>query len=387
MVVFALACSETGETPEDPRGLKPIPLPDESQLSAAQKTFYDAAIDELARHDAATLAVELSEAYGGLGKRFLADGFGEAAEPCFSNAVELDPERFEWVYYLAHVDRGSGRAEQAIAGFERALELRSDDVAAWVWLGNTLFQSAAYERSRAAFEKAVELHGESAAAQLGLGRVALAERRYEDAVEALTATLDLLPGATIAHYPLAQAYRGLGNVERARQHLELRGETEAYPHDPLMDEIRTRFGSPSALTERGGNAFAQGDFVNAVAEFRKVVELAPQVAMSHANLAAALFHLGDQAAATTAFERGLELDPADPVVLYSLGAMSHHAGRTEAAERYYKQALERQPDYVPAHLELAHPFLRNAKFVLLRKPIRSGFRTIFDHRSKACNQT
>ena len=332
----------------------PILLPDEGQLSAAQKTFYGAAIADLARRDTEIRPVESAAAYGALGKRFLADGFGAAAEPCFVNAVELDPERFDWVYYLAHVDGGSGRADRAIANFERALELRPDDVAAWVWLGNTLFQSAIYDRARAAFERAIELHGDSASAHLGLGRVALAERRHDDAVTALTRALELSPGSTIAHYPLAQAYRGLGQVEQAQQHLDLRGETEAYPYDPLMDEIRTRFGSPSVMTERGGNAFAQGDFARAVAEFRKLAEVAPHVGMAHANLGTALFHHGDRAAATAAFERALELDPADPVVLYSLGVMSHHAGDTGAEERYYEQALKRQPDYVLAHLELAH---------------------------------
>ena len=358
VLVCALACSGAEETGEEPGGLRAILLPDESQLSAAQKTAYDAAIADLAKQDAAVPAVKRAAAYGALGKRFLADGFGEAAEPCFVNAVELDPEHFDWVYYLAHVDRGSGRAEAAIARFERALELRPDDVAAQVWLGDTLFQSAIYDRSRAAFEKAVELHGESASAYLGLGRVALAERRYEDAVTALTRALELLPGSTIAHYPLAQAYRGLGKLEQARHHLELRGETEAYPYDPLMEEIRSRFGSPSVMTERGGNAFAHGDFAKAVAEFRKVTAAVPQVAMAHANLGAALFRQGDRVAATAAFERAFELDPADPVVLYGLGVMSHHAGGADAAERYYEQALERQPDYVLAHLELAHT-LRN----------------------------
>ena len=199
VLACALACSGAEETGEDLGGLKAILPPDESQLSAAQKTAYDAAIADLAKQDAAVPAVERAAAYGALGKRFLADGFGEAAEPCFVNAVELDPECFDWVYYLAHVDRGSGRAEAAIARFERALALRPDDVAARVWLGNTLFQSAIYDRSRAAFEKAIELHGESASAYLGLGRVALAERRYEDAVAALTHALELLPRSTIAH--------------------------------------------------------------------------------------------------------------------------------------------------------------------------------------------
>ena len=350
----ALACSGTGETVSDPRGLEPVLLPDESQLSAVQKTFYDEAIADLAGYDAATPAVDLAQAYGVLGRRFLADGFGEAAAPCFGNAVELDPERFDWVYYRAHVDRGNGRADKAIAGFERALELRPDNVAAWVWLGNTLFQSAVYDRARAAFEKAVGLHDGSASAHLGLGRVALAERRYEDAVTSLTRVLALLPGATIAHYPLAQAYRGMGRVELAQQHLDMRGETEAYPQDPLMEEIRTRFGSPTAITDRGGNAFAQGDFAMAVAEFRKVVDIAPDVAMAHANLGAALFHAGDRAGATAAFERALELDPADHAVLYSLGVLKRVAGNAAAEGRYYAQALDRQPDYVPAHLEWGH---------------------------------
>jgi tetratricopeptide (TPR) repeat protein len=147
-------------------------------------------------------------------------------------------------------------------------------------------------------------------------------------------------------------------LEQAQHHLELRGETEAYPYDPLMEEIRSRFGSPSVMTERGGNAFAQGDFAKAVAAFRKVIEAVPQVAMAHANLGAALFRQGDRTAATAAFERALELDPADPVVLVSLGVMSHHAGRAGAAEQYYEQALERQPGYVPAHLEVAHALRR-----------------------------
>ncbi len=353
-LAVVLGCAAPREPGVTETGLQSIPRPDASQLSAEQQTYYDKALADLERHDPERAPRATAEAYGELGKRFLADGFAAAAEPCFRNAVELDPERYDWVYYLAHVDRGNGNAEGAIAGFERALELRPDDVAARVWLGNTLFQSAAYDRARAAFDKALELHGESASAYLGLGRVALAEGRHEEAVAALTRTLELSPGSTVAHYPLAQAYRALGRLEPARQHLERRGETEAYPYDPLMDEIRNRFGNESVLTERGGNAFAQGDFERAVEEFRKVVDASPEVAMGHANLGAALFHLGDRAAARAAFERALELDPADPAVLYSLGVMSHLEGNTEAEERYYMQTLDRDPDYILAHVGLGH---------------------------------
>ncbi len=354
MLALLLACAGSQQGVEEAGGLRAVPLPDESQLSGGQKSFYESAIADLAKLDPSAQPNDAAAAYGALGKRLLADRFADAAEPCFANAVDLEPGRFDWIYYLAHVHRGGGRADEAIAGFERALELRPDDVAAWVWLGNTLFESAQYERARTAFDSAIELHGEAASAYLGLGRVALAEGRNEDAVAALTRTLELSPGSTIVHYPLAQAYRALGRLEQAQRHLESRGETEAYPYDPLMDEIRTRFGGPSVSTERGGNAFANGDFDKAVEEFRRAVDAAPDVAMTHANLGSALFHRGDRAAAGAAFERALELDPSDVRVLYSLGVMSHHAGNARAEERYYAQALDRQPDYVPARLELAN---------------------------------
>lgn len=352
LALFCFAACTSSESPTSGEG-DAIPRPDASQLSESQQTFYDEALEQLAALDAAP-PLERAEAFGQLGMRFLADGFAESAEACFVEAERMDPERFEWNYFLAHVYRGYGQSDEAEKRFQRAVELSPDYVAAWVWLGDTLFQAAKYAPSRTAFEKAIELHGEAASAHLGLGRVALAEKRFEEAVAAFTRTLELAPGSSVAHYPLAQAYRGLGDLERAQEHLDLRGDTEAFPYDPVMEEIRSGFGSPGVLTDRGGNAFSKADFARAVESFREVLEAVPDNAMAHANLGAALFHQGDRGAARAAYERALELDPQDAAIWYSLGVIRFHDGDRVAAIRYYEQALERDAGYPAAHLELGH---------------------------------
>jgi tetratricopeptide (TPR) repeat protein len=325
------------------------------QLSAEQRQFYDQAVESLGQNSS-------GQAFGELGKRLLADGFAVASEPCFRNAVQLEPERFDWNYYLAQVLLGSGRHQEAATGFKRAIELDPESVAAVVWLGNAYFRAAAYDAAAEAFDSALTLHPDAASAYLGLGRTRLAEQRYDDAVDALTRALELSPDASIAHYPLAQAYRALGESENARLHLEKRGEREAYPIDPLMEEIRTNFGSPGVFTDRGGSAYSKGEFERSVAAFRRAVEMAPAEAMAHANLGSALMSSGDLDSARSSFERALELDDVDVSVLYSLGAVATVDGQPDVAIEYYRRAISLDSKYVPAHLELAHQYAAQRRF-------------------------
>ena len=72
----------------------------------------------------------------------------------------------------------------------------------------------------------------------GLGRAALAKREYSRAVDQFEQVLAADPRASIAHYPLALAYRGLSDTARAEAHLRQQGTVEVGPPDPLMVELR-----------------------------------------------------------------------------------------------------------------------------------------------------
>jgi hypothetical protein len=52
--------------------------------------------------------------------------------------------------------------------------------------------------------------------------------------------LSLRPDVTAVHYPLALAYRGLGNTAKAEEHLRLRGEVEPRPRIPCWRRWRAR---------------------------------------------------------------------------------------------------------------------------------------------------
>src|SRR5690349_12449142 len=131
------AAASAPKTP-DGRPLQAVVLPDLSAMApAAQKQVRDtyAAVQAASNVNAAS-PVDLSAAYGQLGKLLMAAQFPEAAEASFANAQSLDPTDYRWPYYLAHLARTQGDLQKARGLFERAIALRPDDVAAHVWLGD-----------------------------------------------------------------------------------------------------------------------------------------------------------------------------------------------------------------------------------------------------------
>ena len=103
----------------------------------------------------------------------------------------------------------------------------------------------------------------------GAGRTALAARDFGAAAKFLEQTLARQPRATAAHYPLAMAYRGLGDLARAEAHLKHQGKDDPRPTDPLMGEIDTLVQTPEAYNVRGGQALDGGQWAQAAEYFRR----------------------------------------------------------------------------------------------------------------------
>ena len=197
----------------DGRPLRSVTLPDLSKTVASAQTQIREAHAQLmktAQQRGAAL-FEISNAYGEMGKLLMAAQYAEPAEACFLNAQTLDPTEFRWPYYLAHLYRTQGDVSKTQALFERALQLKADDVDALVWLGDTFLSLGQAEAAEQQFTKALAVNDRSTAAHVGLGRTALARNDYRLAVTHLEAALTLDPGAVGAHYPLSLAYSGLGD--------------------------------------------------------------------------------------------------------------------------------------------------------------------------------
>ena len=308
-----------------------------------------AQFDQLAKAkgDPATPRDDLAMAYGEMGKLLLAaNAYLRRAAVLRERAKRWLRPTSRWTYYLAHTHRLEGQSTEAAALFAETVRARPDDVAALVWLGNAYLDLGRPAEAEPHFAKAVAVAPGVAAGYLGLGRVALERRQYAAAVPHLERALALEPGASAVHYPLALAYRALGNAAQAEAHLRQRGGNDLGPPDPLMQEVVDLLRSPVAHEGRGDRAIAAGDFTAAVRYFRRSLELAPDSVPIRHKLATALSLTGDVRGALAELQEVLRRSPDFPEAHYSLGVLLLGDGQLDAAIERFSVAVRGDPTYL-----------------------------------------
>ena len=336
-----------------------VALPDLSDMHAAvREQILDAH-----RALAASEPAERSEGYGTLGALLLAGEYLVEAEICFLNAQRLAPDSYRWPYYLGHIYKNSGQLAQAVRQFEEARRLRPEDLATLVWLGQVQIDRGQPEAAMSLLAEADKQHPETQAVRFQLGRSALAMGDHAGAVQHLEAALALNRMATMVHYPLAMAYRGLGDLDRAQEHLDRSGRATGggvavTVPDPLMAEVNTALRSPQAFWDLGLYAGSTGNWSEAVAQFARAIELAPDVPALRLNLALALNRVGEARAALEELEEAIRLEPEMALAHLEMGALFERAGRDADAIDHYARATTHDPALTDAHLRLGDALRR-----------------------------
>jgi tetratricopeptide (TPR) repeat protein len=356
-IVIALLTACSAQIPPQPvrEPLRAVSLPDLANASEQVRDQLRRQYEELAQQtpNPNTPPAELATAYGEMGMLLMAAEYRDAAEACLLNAQTLAPAVVRWPYYLGHLYRIRGEAAKSIASFERARALQPNDVNTLVWLGDGYLDRGQPETAEPLFASAVSQQPQSVAALFGLGRAALARSDYARAVQYLEQALSVDPRAAVIHYPLALAYRGLGEPGKADAHMRQRGPGEIRPPDPLMQELETLLESAVAYEVRGAKALDEHDWKGAAVSFRKGIALAPGEPSLHHKLGTALFLDGDAAGAAAEFEAALRLSPHFARAHYSLGIMQGSIGRHRQAIEHLTAAVRDDPAYVDARLRLA----------------------------------
>jgi tetratricopeptide (TPR) repeat protein len=317
-----------------------VALPDLSDMEAPVQRQIAAQFDTVTRLARERAAPEtLAPAYGTLGSLLFAVNRPNAAETAYLHARALAGGDVRWPYYLGHVYMNRPDRPKAIAAFEHALQLAPTDVATLVWLGKVLLDDGQPAQADARFSQALSAQPGTVAALYGSGQASLAQMDYTRAAERFEQVLAADPRASIAHYPLAIAYRALGETAKAEAHAKQQGKTEVGPPDPRMAELRNLLEGSAAEEARGMRAAEGGDFTTAVQHFRKGVEIAPGSISLRYNLARALSLTGDLAGAKAAFEETIRRAPADINARLALGELSGRTGDFEGALSQYREVL------------------------------------------------
>ncbi len=343
---------------QDPAGSKVrlpvLPEPDLSGLEDAVAEQLRAAREILDERLAESTPQrgELAEAFGSLGRHYQAYELFSAARASYQNALILAPNDYRWNYLLGHVFEQEGDLEQASYFYQRAGELRPEEVPPLVRLAEVRQQQGSTDEAVGLYRKALELDATCAAVHAGLGQVALSERRYPEAILHFQAALASVPEANLLHYPLALAFRGLGQAEEAQRHLARRGEVGVRVADPLVDGLNDLKTGEVVYLLMGRRAFQAGDAASAAQYFRRAVEAAPNSFRAHTNLGAALAKLGEEETAIEHFRKAVEAGSESTSLHYNLAVLLNRRGDHAEAASHLEFILDVEPGDLPARLEL-----------------------------------
>lgn len=361
----SMACSGADENAASGSrpALRPVALPDIASASPDVQARLRERYDSLTRtiDDAGASPVALAEAYGEMGKLFLAAEYFDAAESCFVNAGALAPSDMRWPYYLGHAYRRGSRNAKAAEAFARALTLQPNHVPALVWLAEMRLVSNQPDEAGRLLETARGVEPQSGAVLYGLGRAALARQDYSNAVKHLEAALAIAPAATRIHYPLGLAYRGAGDRQQAEEHLRKRGEVDLPPPDPLMGEVASLLQNAAAYETRGAQALDARDWPGAIEQLTKAVEIAPRNAYTRLNLGTAYYMQRDADRALEQYREAVRLLPSLARAHFGVGVLVETRGQDHAAIESFTAAVTNDPAYLEARFSLANALRRTGR--------------------------
>ena len=230
--------------------------------------------------------------------------------------------------------QGSAEAfQQAIALYQQSLALDASQPAAWTGLAAVYcLQEYQYQRpvdeairlARDAIDRALSSDPGYAPAHAQLGWIAIfLERDLAAAAKHLEHALSLDPGSTAVLEIAAVLARRLGRFEQA-----VAIGRYLLSHDPV---------SPTGWDDLGYALLYAGHRDEAMAAFRKVLQLSPNFAGEHWNIAALLAQQGDAGAAMA--EAQQESDP--QYRQFALAAAHFALGEKQKSDTSFAEAIER----------------------------------------------
>ena len=283
-------------------------MPDVSRTDPAVQAQVRDSYDLLHRliDDRGTPLPDLASAYGRFGMLLQAAQFFDVAEASYRNAQSLAPAEMRWPYYLGHLYRSQGQLDRAADAFTRAQKLQPDDLATLDLARTALSGSGETRRG----DPLVSRRRSSAHRNRWRRWPVWDASRWpgaitQSAADRFEAALAIDPQSESLHAPLAAAYRGLGQIDKAQPHLRQWRNTDILLPDPLQQELDLVLESGLSYELRGVRALDSKNYAAAADFFRRGLSLAQpgtplRRSLQH-KLGTALFAMGKVDEAHRAF--------------------------------------------------------------------------------------
>lgn len=300
------------------------------------------------------------------------------AVAAYREAISADPTDSNTYYWMGGALSGAKQYGDAIEAFQQAIRLNPRNHWATIELASTYCMAREWDRAREAYQVAEAKAADSTEkynTALGMGYMFLQQRLYEEAVKVLEQARHLYAVDPQVHSCLGSAYAGLTDFDKAeasfRRAVRLDGSyvygvsglswvmaklgRDAEAEAMLDEHLSNQPENPVLLRAKIAVLYVSGRHEEAVEVGKQLLEIEPDNAGVHSDIAESLVKLGRDDEAWPYFENAYKIDPRPMIGIshYGLGLIAQRDGDTEKAIKRFRACLEIESDHAGALRGLA----------------------------------
>ncbi len=256
----------------------------------------------------------------------------------YQAALRIDPNRGDARSNLGAAYVRLGRFGEAIDQYQQALRVAPDDLAIQFNLALAYYKAAQFADAVPLLERVMSAPGGNPGAVLLLADSLLQQGEEQRVIDVLEPRAASFSDNLAFGYLLGTALVRTGQRDRGQVY---------------MDRIFKAGESAEAHLLMGTALIQTKDYPAAVVEFKKAVDLNPQLPTARTMYGRALMAVGDTEAASREFLRALQVNPNDFDANLQLGALRKRDQQNDNARVYLERAVRLRPRDPTARFGLA----------------------------------
>ncbi len=242
-----------------------------------------------------------------LAKVYLDQGRYDRAKEELESGLQQRPNVPHFLSLLGETHRKQGNPELAIQLNQEALKHDPNLTPAYYYIGLAYMDLKKEDQAISALEQAIASPYVAPEMYLTLGSLYARKKRFQEGEELCKKAVALDPSRPEGHINLAQLYNTRGASDQALQELKLAMDGKSFPTSPYYQQLQA-----DAFYETGRAYQAKQMTSDALRAYRTALELNPNEARTHRQLAELFTRTGDFASAyrhaTTAEKLGKAVD-------------------------------------------------------------------------------
>ena len=254
----------------------------------------------------------------------------------------------------------TGDLKLAIDGFNKAIDMDSAYVKAYINLGFIYYSNGLMDDAVALYTKALQFEPQNPMAHNNLGAAYIALGKHNEAILEYKVAIKLYPDYAEAHNNLAYAYYSLGLYKRAIA--EAKTALKLNPQYAM------------AYNYLGISYHAQAQYDSAEINFRKSLEIKPDFVVAMNNLGTTLRFQGKTDESVATHQQAAKLDSTNIESFNGQGIAYLSKGETQTAIASFEKVLQIMPRDPVAHNNLSYCYYDQLDYALAMQHAKAAER-------------